>query len=344
MGLYQGLLRPLLFNVDPEKAHHLAIGMIARGLFKARPFQNELLEQTLLGKRFPNPLGLAAGFDKDAVALRQWPDLGFGHVEVGTVTRHPQPGNEKPRLFRLPSDQALINRMGFNNAGAEAMAWRLKGDPCRVPVGVNLGKSKITPLEEAPEDYRSSFKLLHQHGDYFVVNVSSPNTPGLRELQEKEKLREIIAALQEVDAEVPLFVKISPDLELSALDDVVEVAVERRLAGLIATNTTLHRDNLTTTISEEGGLSGRPLRERANDALRHLYRSCPKEMILIGVGGIGNGRDLFEKISLGAHLCQVYTGWIYGGLQMIPDSLEELAALMRERGLGSLSELRGSAA
>ena len=327
---------------DPEKVHEAAMWMLSRGLFRAPTFTDSRVEQTLFGVRFPNPIGLAAGFDKNGRALNHWHQLGFGFVEAGTVTYHAQPGNPKPRMFRLPADKALINRLGFNNDGARAIATRLAIAKSQVPLGVNLGKSKITELPDAAKDYQDSFRLLHKFGDYFVVNVSSPNTPGLRTLQEKQPLLEILAALREVNAEKPLFVKVAPDLELSALDDVVEVAHEAKLTGLIATNTTIGREGITHDPGQAGGLSGAPLFQRANQSLSHLYKNCDKSMILIGVGGIMSGADVYEKIRLGAHLCQLYTGWIFGGPTMIPAAAQELASLMSRDGVQSLAELRGS--
>ncbi len=343
MSLYDSVIRPVAFMFDPERVHEAAMWMLERGLFKAPHFSDPKLEQTLFGVKFPNPLGLAAGFDKNGRALNHWHQLGFGYVEAGTITYHPQPGNPKPRMFRLPADKGLINRLGFNNEGARSAATKFGLAKPQIPMGINLGKSKITELADAPKDYQESFRLLHKLGDYFVVNVSSPNTPGLRSLQEKGPLMEILAAIREVNSEKPLFVKVAPDLEMSALDDVVEVAHEAKLTGLIATNTTLSREGLSFDPGQAGGLSGRPLFGKSNQFLSHLYRSCNREMILIGVGGIMSGADVYEKIRLGAHLCQIYTGWIYGGPDMIPGAMQELASLMNRDGVGSLAELRGSA-
>ncbi len=343
MGLYQAVVRPLLFLLPPETAHRVGMFVLARGWLRARPFADPMLEQTLFGVRFPNPLGLAAGFDKDAEALAHWGALGFGFVEVGTVTFHAQPGNPRPRLFRLPEQRALINRMGFNNQGARRMASRLAADRSAIPVGVNLGKSKITPIDAAAHDYAQSFKLLHRHGSYFVINVSSPNTPGLRTLQERGPLEEIVHGMRGVDAGRPMFVKVSPDLELEALDEVVAVVHEMGLTGLIATNTTVGRAEVPEA-REEGGLSGAPLFKRSNELLAHLYRSCNPEVVLIGVGGVFDGTDLYEKLARGAHLAQVYTGWIYGGPNTVPNALETLCDLMQRDGIASLAELRGSRA
>ncbi len=343
MSLYESVLRPAAFLFDPEKVHEVAMWMIEKGFFRAPAFVDARLEQTLFGVKFPNPLGLAAGFDKNAKALDHWYKLGFGFVEAGTITYHAQPGNPRPRLFRIPADKAIVNRMGFNNDGARKVATRVAVAKPEIPLGINLGKSKITELADAAKDYQDSFRLLYKNGDYFVVNVSSPNTPGLRSLQEKQPLLDILTALREVDANKPMFVKVAPDLELSALDDVVEVAHEAKLTGLIATNTTIGRSGLTTDPEQAGGLSGAPLLARSNEVLAHLYKSCDRSMILIGVGGIMTGADVYEKIRLGAHLCQLYTGWIYGGPTMIPAATQELASLMSRDGINSIAELRGSA-
>ncbi|HEY0868351.1 MAG TPA: quinone-dependent dihydroorotate dehydrogenase [Fimbriimonas sp.] len=342
MSLYESIVRPLAFNFDPERVHEVAMALIEKGTFRAKPFHDARLEQTLFGVRFPNPLGLAAGFDKNARALDYWHLLGFGHVECGTVTYRAQPGNPRPRLFRLPQDRALINRLGFNNDGARAVAGRLASASAQIPVGINLGKSKLTELDDAAKDYQESFRLMHRFGDYFVVNVSSPNTPGLRTLQEKGPLLEILSAMKEVDRSKPLFVKVAPDLETSALDEVVEVVHQAGLTGLIATNTTVGRQGLRNDPGQEGGLSGVPLREKSNAFLSHLYKSCNREMVLIGVGGIFNGADVYLKIRLGAHLCQLYTGWIYGGPHMVPEALAQLVRLLEADGYASLAEARGT--
>lgn len=342
MSLYESLIRPALFLLDPETAHEWGMNMIRRGAVKARQVVDPRLEQTLFGVRFKNPVGLAAGFDKNAVALDYWDDLGFGFAEIGTITRLPQPGNPKPRLFRLPAEKALINRMGFNNDGSEAIADRIEHSHPTLPIGINLGKSKIAPIDQAAADYQASYRRLSGMGDYFVVNVSSPNTPGLRGLQEKGALDEIVSAIRDVDFTRPLFIKISPDLSLGAIEDVVEVAVDNRITGLIATNTTLSRDGLTSNPNQEGGLSGKPLTETANQVMAHLYANVPREMVLIGVGGIFSADDLVNRIAAGAHLCQIYTGWIYGGPQTVPRLLEGMLESMDALGIQSLEELRGA--
>jgi dihydroorotate dehydrogenase len=342
MGLYESVVRPLAFRFDPEWVHERAMSLLSRGLIRATPYDDPRLAQTLFGVKFPNPLGLAAGFDKNAVALNHWHKLGFGFVECGTVTYHAQPGNPRPRMFRLPSEQGLINRLGFNNEGAAAAAARISMAKPQIPIGINLGKSKVTELADAARDYALSYRLLHQQGGYFVVNVSSPNTPGLRSLQERAALTEILSALRDVDSTRPMFVKVSPDLEISALDEVIEVAIEAKLTGLIATNTTISRDMLSLDPGQVGGLSGAPLRKRSNEVLAHIAGAAPKDMILIGVGGILTAEDLYEKIRLGAHLCQLYTGWVYGGPQMVPRMLQQLVGLMERNCIKSLSELRGT--
>lgn len=334
------LLRPLLFQLDAEEAHNMGMAAIQAGMVRVPRFHHPNLEQTLFGVKFENPLGLAAGFDKSAVAVDQWEDLGFGFVEVGTATFHAQPGNPKPRLFRIPEEQAVINRFGFNNDGAARIADRLRIASPSIPVGVNLGKSKITPVEDAAEDYAGSFRLLHGLGDYFVVNVSSPNTTGLRGLQEKGPLLEILSGLKEVDAARPMFVKVAPDLSPAELKDVIDVAHEMKLTGIIATNTTIRRDVIKHDPSQTGGLSGKPLKPLADQMLEEIARSSNPETVIIGVGGVFTGEDVVRKIELGAHLVQVYTGWIYSGPTMIPNALAHLAKELERRGMNSVSDLR----
>ena len=342
MGLYESVLRPLAFRLDPEAAHETAMRAIRSGLLSVPAYAHPLLESERFGVHFPNPVGLAAGFDKNGVALDRWKAFGFGFVEAGTVTFHPQPGNPKPRMFRVPEAQGLINRMGFNNEGAAALA--LNAREVGIPLGINLGKSKVTELLDAPGDYAASFRLLHKKGDYFVVNVSSPNTPGLRALQDAGALREILAAMREVDLNRPLFVKVAPDLTPHALDELVTVAVEARLTGLIATNTTVSRDMLPRDPNEAGGLSGLPVQRMADASLAHLYRVCPKDMVLVGVGGVMNGEDAYRKITLGASLVQLYTGWIYGGPALVPAINRHLVELLERDGFRSLDEARGTSA
>jgi dihydroorotate dehydrogenase len=330
MGVYESLIRPLAFRCDPEWVHEHALDLIARDWVRTQPFADRRLSQTLMGLDFSNPIGLAAGFDKNGVALAHWAKLGFGFVEAGTVTAHAQPGNERPRLFRLAEDRAIVNRMGFNNDGAAALAARLERTVTGIPLGINLGKSKVTELEKAAEDYAASFRLLHQRGAYFVVNVSSPNTPGLRTLQDRGPLLAILAALRAIDPAARLFVKIAPDLEEHALAEIADLALEAGLTGLIATNTTLDRSGLNAPCDQAGGLSGAPLRARANAVLAFLARRLPPEVVLIGVGGIMNATDVLDKVRLGAHLVQVYTGWVYGGPGWVPQTLREIVATLEQ--------------
>lgn len=316
------------------------------------------LEQSLWGIKFPNPIGLAAGFDKNGTAAGVWSSLGFGFAELGTVTFHAQSGNPRPRMFRLREDLAAINRMGFNNEGAEALAKRLvyANEKEQVSnekpiIGINLGKSKITPLEEAPADYLGSFRLLKGLGDYFVVNVSSPNTPGLRSLQEGKQLGAILEVLQgENQGEKPILVKIAPDLEWEAISEAIAVAKTYKLAGIIATNTTIRRDGLKTetidltgkSVTEEaGGLSGAPLRERSTEIIRFIHQQTQGQMPIIGTGGIFTAEDAWEKITAGASLLEIYTGLIYEGPWMVRRILEGLLQKLEENGLGSIGEAVG---
>ena len=370
LDLYKSILRPLLFSgikVDPEQAHRQTLrllswlaeqrgvsGRLSQQIQRSCQFQHPGLEQQLWGLPFANPIGLAAGFDKDGVAASLWSAFGFGFAELGTVTLHAQPGNPQPRLFRLPIDQAALNRMGFNNQGAAALAARLEKvelpiDRPSIPIGINLGKSKVTPLEAAAEDYLDSFRLLRDWGDYFVVNVSSPNTPGLRSLQATAQLEPILAALQQENRlSKPMLIKIAPDLEWEEIADVIELAQAYELAGIIATNTTIRRDNLKTAtiagkpISEEaGGISGAPVRQRSTEVIRFIYRETQGKLPIIGVGGIFTAADAWEKIAAGASLLQVYTGWIYEGPWMVRRILEGLVQKLESSKLSNISEAIG---
>ena len=309
----------------------------------------------LFGLRFPNPVGLAAGMDKHAQAVPLWPSLGFGFAEIGGVTWHAQPGNPAPRMFRAIADEALVNRMGFNNAGAEAVAeklagWRAAGRWPKHPVGINLGKSKITPLEKAAEDYANSFRMLREHSDFFVVNVSSPNTPNLRQLQDKAALDEILAALQEInqpsDRHRPVLVKIAPDLTFEAIDDVLEVARRRNLVGIVATNTTIQRPETNDAVckrayNETGGLSGRPLKSRSTEIIRHVYQQTQGQLPIIGVGGVFNADDAWDKIAAGASLIQVYTGMVFEGPAIARDIVQELRARLSQSGFKRFADAVG---
>ena len=285
-------------------------------------FKDARLEKTILGITFKNPVGLAAGFDKDAKLIDELESLGFGFIEIGTVTPFPQSGNDKPRLFRLPADQALINRMGFNNEGAEAAMQRLKEKKSNIIVGGNIGKNKVTPNEKALNDYAICFEVLFPYVDYFVLNISSPNTPGLRELQDKEPLRKLLLHVKQLSASKavykPLFLKIAPDLVDSQLDDIIEILKETKLDGVVATNTTISREGLTTSPTEvqaigNGGLSGKPLTGRSTHVIRYLRQKLGPDFPIIGVGGIMSKEDALEKLKAGADLIQIYTGFIYEG-------------------------------
>lgn len=330
---YQRLVRPLLFALDPETAHHLAIGSLrfasgcppALGLL--RPFQTPPRPAQVFGLSFPNPVGLAAGFDKNGVALPAWEALGFGFVEIGTVTAKAQPGNPRPRIFRYPEQGALINRLGFNNEGADAVASRLRrlregGRWPRIPIGINLGKSKVTPIEAAAEDYLYSFRLLAPLADYVVLNVSSPNTPGLRSLQEEESLVRLVRAVQAENARAPkpVLLKIAPDLSHAALEQIVTVCEAHEIAGIVATNTTLDHSAVVASGDQTGGLSGAPLREKST-AFIHAIRA-QTALPIIGAGGIMDAAGAQEKLGAGAQLLQLYTGYIYRG----PGLLWEIAA------------------
>lgn len=354
MSLYTKVLRPLLFKTtDPEKLHRAVIaGCSTLGKFSLlHPLldayftvDDSRLRQTLWGLTFPAPLGLAAGFDKNADGVNIWSHLGFGFAEIGSVTRHGQPGNPQPRLFRLPEDEAIINRMGFNNDGADVVAQKLARQKSTLPLGINLGKSKITSLEEAPEDYRYSFEKLYSFGDYFVVNVSSPNTPGLRELQNVSRLEEIFKALQAVNsAQKPLLVKIAPDLADADIDAVVDLAQGYTLAGVIATNTTIGRMGLKSDYAKsfEGGLSGAPVRKRSTEVIQRIYRRTEGKLPIIGVGGIFHPQDAWEKLVAGASLLQTYTGWVYEGPRLPYRIHRGLLNLMEQQGFKHLSEIVG---
>lgn len=333
MDLYTRLIRPIFFALDAEEAHDAVISLLATGsqypglirmtAGKAVPKST----RAVAGIEFPNPVGLAAGMDKNGIALLAWEALGFGFAEIGTVTALPQPGNPKPRLFRFPEQQALINRLGFNNEGAEAVSTRLEGLRSegrwpRIPIGLNIGKSKVTPAEKAHEDYLASFRRLHGLGDYFVINVSSPNTPGLRDLQSTEALGRIIRTLRdwEGSARLPLFVKVAPDLAEEDLVAIVQLAEAEQLSGLIATNTTLDHSAIPVGLDQTGGLSGAPVRPRSLAALRTIRRQT--KLPVIACGGISDAETARERLEAGADLLQVYTSLIYQG----PALLRKLAA------------------
>jgi dihydroorotate dehydrogenase len=361
--LHKKLIRPLLFRQDSERAHNHAVtslgyackipfaGLVVESLFAAPPLPVEVF-----GLYFPNPVGLAAGMDKFGFAVPGWEKLGFGHVELGGVTWHAQPGNPPPRMFRAIPAEAVINRMGFNNPGAPTFArklreWKTAGKWPAHPVGVNLGKSKVTPLEQAASDYANSFRELRDLADFFVVNVSSPNTPNLRQLQDKAALDEIFAALQAENtvAKKPILVKVAPDLSFEALDEILELVQPRRIAGIVATNTTITRPQsndaaLQKIYAETGGLSGKPLRVRSTEVVRHLYRQTKGAVPIIGVGGIFTADDAWEKITAGASLVQCYTGLVYEGPGLAKNVVAGLRAKLEASGCKNLREAVGSAA
>lgn len=388
MNIYQSIISPILISglkIDPEWLHQRLLGTLSwLGQYPPTPIHLRLqkqlqqsyclegdrssvgsqyhlsqnFQQNLWGLTFPNPVGLAAGFDKDGVAANMWSNLGFGFAELGTVTYHAQPGNPQPRLFRLPSDRAALNRMGFNNQGSAALATRLAAletqlgkQPRSIPLGINLGKSKITPLEEAVGDYVASFRLLKDYGDYFVINVSSPNTQGLRSLQSAEFLAPLLAALQQENTTgKPLLVKIAPDLEEAEILEITRLAIHYHLGGIIATNTTIDRQGLTTQVipatgslvaEEAGGISGAPLRDKSTAIISYIYQQTQGKLPIIGVGGIFTAADAWQKINAGASLVQIYTGWAYQGPGMVREILMGLQQQLELHDLPNLSAAVG---
>jgi dihydroorotate dehydrogenase len=348
------LLRRMFFLVDPERIHTFVFavlraatyfGVSRKALSRRLTPSDPILASTVLGVHFPGPLGLAAGFDKDGHGLRVWGPLGFGYAEVGTVTAQAQPGNPRPRLFRLPEDRALLNRMGFNNDGAARLALQLARHTPDVPIAVNIGKTKVTPPERAVEDYAESARLVGPLAAYLVVNVSSPNTPGLRDLQAVSALRPILAAVRAATS-TPVLVKIAPDLSDSDIDEIADLAVELGLAGIVATNTTISRDGLHTPGVAElgaGGVSGAPVKDRSLEVLRRLYARVGDRLVLISVGGIETADDAWERIVSGASLLQGYTGFIYGGGLWAKHIHDGIAERLRAGGFSSLSDAVGSA-
>jgi dihydroorotate dehydrogenase len=343
--MYKLILRPLFFLFDPEQIHGFVFGLlkIMNKVPGFKALMNQLftrkypqLQRHILGLTFENPVGLAAGLDKDAKLIDELADLGFGFIEIGTLTPKPQPGNEKPRLFRLPQDQALINRMGFNNMGVEAAVENLKKRKSKIIVGGNIGKNKNTPNEKAMDDYASCFESLHPYVDYFVVNVSSPNTPGLRELQEKEPLRKLLSDVKTLslskERPKPVLLKIAPDLTNLQLDDIIQILQDTKTDGVIAANTSITRDGLLTPSAQlekigNGGLSGKPIENRSNQVIRYLRERLGKNYPIIGVGGIMSEQDAIEKIEAGADLIQIYTGFVYEGPGFIRRINKKLSTL-----------------
>jgi dihydroorotate dehydrogenase len=334
-GIYEGLVRRLLFTLSAEAAHNLAIRALRSAshrpaaLRQLERFRPPPKPKTIFGLTFPNPIGLAAGFDKNGVAIPAWAALGFGFVEIGTVTAQPQPGNPKPRIFRYPEQGALINRLGFNNDGADVVAARLRalhesGRWPAIPVGINLGKSKVTPLEKAVDDYLYSFRLLAPLADYVVLNVSSPNTPGLRSLQEHGALEQLLGAVRSENERMrkPVLLKIAPDLSLPDLQQIIATSEQNGVAGIIATNTTLDHSAIPTSADQNGGLSGRPLREKSTDFIRAIR--AQSELPIIASGGICDAASAREKLTAGAQLIQVYTGYVYRGPRLLREIVEGL--------------------
>jgi len=337
--MYKHLIRPILFKFDPEAIHNFTMNMLSLDIFDnlIRPFfsyENRSLEVKIGNLTFRNPIGLAAGMDKDCTALASWDAFGFGFAEVGTVTPLPQEGNDKPRMFRLPEYKAIINRMGFNNCGADEFLKNIidkkEGISNDFIVGVNIGKNKRTELEDAYQDYKFSFEKLYEHADYFAINVSSPNTEGLRELQQKKYLDEILKSLQVLNKELDelysckskdIFLKIAPDLTQQEADDIIEVSIDNNITGLIATNTTISRDNLPENPPqadyEQGGLSGKPLRGLSNSILKYVCDKAGDKLSVIASGGVFDADDVKEKLNLGAKLVQLYTGFVYEGPFMV---------------------------
>lgn len=352
-------VRPLAFRLDPERAHNLAIAALSRAPGATRlvttrlRVHDERLAQELMGIRFPNPVGLAAGFDKFARAIPAWAALGFGFVEIGSVTALAQPGNPTPRMFRLQDDRAIINRLGFNNDGADATARRLeryreRGRLGAIPLGVNIGKSKVAPLDRAVDDYLTTFRALREFADYVVVNVSSPNTPGLRDLQQRSELEGLLAALTAENRGMPrpILVKIAPDLTPPQVDDILELVDRLDVTGLVISNTTIARDGLVTRGAlrdEAGGLSGRPLAARSTALIRHARTGVGTRRVIVGVGGVFDASDAWEKLAAGANLVQVYTGFVYGGPATAARINRGLVDRMRAEGVNSVSEIVGNA-
>ncbi len=340
--IYKKIIRPILFKTNPEKIHKSILSAISNPLIQSSiktvcKYSSDNLKCTLFGINFPNPIGLAAGFDKNAGHIDGFAAMGFGFVEIGTVTPLSQPGNPLPRLFRLVNDSAIINRMGFNNDGVDVAVENIMKSKSGTIIGGNIGKNKNTPNEKAVEDYLKCFKALYKYVDYFVVNVSSPNTPGLRELQEKKPLMHILNSLQECNAtkpaRKPILLKIAPDLTNNQLDDILEIVIETKTDGIVATNTTLSRENLKSSIDEvkqigDGGLSGKPVFERSNEVIRYIKKNSG--IPVIGVGGIMSVDNVIEKIKAGADLVQIYTGLIYEGPLLIKRIKQRLAEIRSE--------------
>jgi len=344
-----------MFRLGAERAHELGIAALKLGLprISTEKSTHEFGDLQRFGLKFENPIGIAAGFDKNGWITGQLASLGFGFIEVGTVTLEPQPGNPKPRLFRLAEDRALINRLGFNNDGAEAVAARLGQVERTCVIGVNIGKNKNVPIDEATENYLKCFETIFPVADYVAVNISSPNTPSLRELQKPDHLDGLLSSLQAMNRSLsagpakgpkPLLVKVAPDLELAEIEMIVDVCMRNEVSGMIATNTTVSRAGLITPFAETigGGLSGKPLKQRSTDVITAIYRYAKGKLPIVGVGGIFTAEDAFEKVVAGAALLQAYTGFIYRGPSFASDINHGLALILRERGFATLNDAIGS--
>ncbi len=361
--IYQRLFRPILFLKDAEQTHEQTLSLLSRLSFMEGLLENlytvrdSRLQVDLGPLRFSNPVGLAAGFDKNGEALRIWPGFGFGFIEIGAVTAHAQPGNPKPRLYRLPKDLALINRLGFNNDGAEAIskkldALRQQGEFPGVPLGINIGRSKLVDNKDAAQDYLYTFQRLFTFGDFFTLNVSSPNTPNLRDLQGKDHLTDLLGAFQGRNKQLaqqqkvspkPVFLKVAPDMDFSQLDQIIEVVLAQKLTGIAATNATAFmRETLVTRTNEPGGLSGKPLRTKATSFIEHIYRSTQGKLAIIGVGGIFTAEDAYEKITAGASAVQILTGFVYEGPGAVKRINQGLLKLLERDGFESISAAVGS--
>ena len=361
--IYKTLFRPILFLKDPEETHEQTLSLLKNLSFMEGMLENffrvedSRLETRIGSLKFGNPVGLAAGLDKNGKALRIWAGFGFGFVEIGAVTAHAQPGNPKPRLYRLPKDCALINRLGFNNEGAEAISAKLramqqKTEISRIPLGINIGRSKIVDTQDAAQDYLFTFERLYPFADYFTLNVSSPNTPNLRDLQEKTHLEGLLAVIQAKNQELArqpsgqpksVYLKIAPDMEFSQLDQIIAVVLDQKLAGIAATNATAFmRETLSTPTNEPGGLSGKPLRDRATLFIRHIYQATRGTLPIIGVGGIFTAEDAYEKITAGASAVQILTGFVYEGPGAVKRINQGLVALLERDGFRSIGEAVGS--
>jgi len=361
--LYKSIFRPLLFRKDPESSHEMILALLARLEFLCSTIEKffNIDDERLVIKigplTFPNPVGLAAGFDKNAVAPKAISSFGFGFMEIGAITAQAQPGNPKPRLYRLPEDDALINRLGFNNEGAAAIALKLdrlraRGAWPKIPLGMNIGRTKSVETKDAVADFLACFEKLFPHGDFFTLNVSSPNTPNLRDLQEKSLLRDLLSAVQEKNRQLaagvkiepkPVFVKIAPDMDFTQVDEIIEVVEWAKVAGIVATNATAFmRENLKSRHGPQpGGLSGRPITALVTSFIAHIHKSTRGRLPIIGVGGIFDARDAYEKIKAGANALQIYTGWIYEGPGAVKRINKGLLQLIERDGLNDISEAVG---